>query len=326
MAWVLAAGSGCTGGESSSPGAEMSAEARSYLSKALNIMEENALRRDDVDWAEVRRAAFTQAGSAQHPVDTYPVIEMAMSSLADGHSQLFKPDRAKELFSGAPVRSPVEGRALPGRVGYLSLPGVLGSDEIYHQYVREGRAAVAKANRPTACGWVIDLRRNRGGNMWPMLAVAGPILGDGDVGGFVDAKGKKSVWSIEKGSPFVDGESQGWGASTPIGAGSAPVAVLTSRSTASSGEAVTVALRGRPDTRSFGEETTGIPTGNTSYRLSDGALLLLAVVKDADRTGRTYDGPIPPDEEVADNLGRGSKRDPVLEAATAWLSDHPACE
>ncbi|MEU3854069.1 S41 family peptidase [Streptomyces sp. NPDC029554] len=69
---------------------------------------------------------------------------------------------------------------MAGRMGYLSLPGVLGSEKVYQQYVREGRDAVAKADRPNACGWVIDLRRNHGGNMWPMLAVVGPILGDGD--------------------------------------------------------------------------------------------------------------------------------------------------
>ncbi|MER7485510.1 hypothetical protein ABTY20_06220 [Streptomyces sp. NPDC126497] len=109
--------------------------------------------------------------------------------------------------------------------------------------------------------------------MWPMLAVAGPSLGDGDVGSFVDADGRKTVWSIEKGSPRLDGESTGWGTGPPVGGGSAPVAVLTSRSTASSGEAVTVASRGRPDTAPSGRtpqasppETHGTdcPTGRPS--------------------------------------------------------------
>jgi C-terminal processing protease CtpA/Prc len=161
--------------------------------------------------------------------------------------------------------------------------------------------------------------------MWPMLAVVGPILGDGDVGSFVDADGKKTVWSIEKGSPRLDGESTGWGTSPPVGGGSAPVAVLTSRSTASSGEAVTVTFRGRPDTRSFGEDTTGVPTGNAQHRLSDGAILNLTEVMDADRTGRAYDSPIPPDQPVVDNPGRGESRDPVLETATQWLSEQPGC-
>nr|WP_308801701.1 S41 family peptidase [Streptomyces polyasparticus] len=176
-----------------------------------------------------------------------------------------------------------------------------------------------------ACGWAIDPRRNRGGNMWPMLAVVGPILGDGDVGAFVDAAGKKTGWSVEQGSPRVDGAPMGWGASSPIGKGSAPVAVLTGASTGSSGEAVTVAFRGRPDTRSFGAATSGVPTGNAPHHLSDGALLNLTEFEDADRTGRAYDGPIPPDQVVVHHLGRARKSDPVLDAATEWLSGQPAC-
>ncbi|MGW9498751.1 S41 family peptidase [Streptomyces prasinus] len=303
----------------------MSDEARSYLSTALTLMENKALHRDDVDWDEVRRTAFTEADSAQRPGDTYRTIAVALNSLGDGHSGFYDPKRAKEMLGDEQIRNPVKGRALAGRMGYLSLPGVQGSEKVFQQYVREGRDAVAKADRPNACGWVIDLRRNRGGNMWPMLAVVGPILGDGDVGSFVDADGKKTVWSIEKGSPRLDGDSTGWGTSPPVGGGSAPVAVLTSRSTASSGEAVTVAFRGRPDTRSFGEDTTGVPTGNVGHRLSDGAILNLTEVMDADRTGRAYDSAIPPDQPVVDNLGRGESKDPVLDAATEWLSGQPGC-
>jgi C-terminal processing protease CtpA/Prc len=303
----------------------MSDKARSYLATALDLMEDKALRRHDVDWDEIRRTAFTEAGSAQRLGDTYRAIEAALGSLGDGHSSFFDPKRAEESHGDEQVRNPVKGRVLAGGMGYLSLPGVQGSEKVYQQYLREGRDAVAKADRPNACGWVIDLRRNRGGNMWPMLAVVGPILGDGDVGSFVDADGKKAVWSIEKGSPRLDGDSTGWGTSPPVGGGSAPVAVLTNRSTGSSGEAVTVAFRGRPDTRSFGEDTTGVPTGNVNHRLSDGAILNLTEFKDADRTGRAYDSPIPPDQPVVDNLGRGGSKDPVLDAATEWLSEQPGC-
>ncbi|WP_239696099.1 hypothetical protein [Streptomyces sp. Ncost-T6T-1] len=54
-------------------------------------------------------------------------------------------------------------------------------------------------------------------------------------------------------------------------------------------------------------------------------MLNLTEVMDADRTGRAYDSPIPPDEEVVDNLGRGGSRDPVLDAATEWLAEQSSC-
>ncbi|MFF0228300.1 S41 family peptidase [Streptomyces sp. NPDC004629] len=305
----------------------MSPSARIYLSKALSIMEKHSLLRHQVDWADVRSEAFSQADGALKPADTYGAIGSALRSLGDGHSILWEPEKAKENLGSSEV-SPdgLQGRSLKNGIGYLSLPGVQGSQKTYDQYVRQGRAAVAKADRTGACGWVVDLRSDTGGNMWPMLAVVGPVLGDGKVGMFVDADGNRSVWSIKRGAPYLDGKSAGWDDSRPVAGSSPPVAVLTGDRTASAGEAVAVAFRGRPDTRFFGEPTNGVPTGNKAYRLSDGAMLILTEVKDADRTGRTYDAAIPPDEEIVKDprpVARG--RDDVLEAAHSWLLKQAAC-
>lgn len=67
-----------------------------------------------------------------------------------------------------------------------------------------------------------------------------------------------------------------------------PVAVLVDRRTASAAEAVLVACRGRARTRSFGEATSGVPTGNARHRLPDGTRLLITTSVAADRCGNTY--------------------------------------
>ncbi|MFJ6775483.1 S41 family peptidase, partial [Kitasatospora sp. NPDC091257] len=100
-----------------------------------------------------------------------------------------------------------------------------------------------------------------------------------------------------------------------------PVAVLTGPGTGSAGEAVTIAFIGRPDTRSFGARTYGVPTGNAAHRLSDGAVVLLTGAAEADRTGRIHAGPIEPDEAV-DTRKEG---DPSLTAATGWLGRQESC-
>ncbi|MEV0906930.1 S41 family peptidase [Streptomyces hokutonensis] len=303
----------------------MAPAARTYLSKALDIMEEHSLLRREVDWADLRKKAFAQARGARKPADTYGAISSALWSLGDEHSTLSEPKPAKEqLASPAVDLHELEGRSLKNGIGYLSLPGARGSQEAYDKYVQRGRAAVAKADENGACGWVVDLRSETGGGMWPVLAVVGPILGDGKVGMFVDADGKKYTWSIKNGAPYEDGKSQGWSDARPVVRSSPPVAVLTGQGTASAGEAIVVAFRGRPKTRSFGEPTRGVPTGNKAYRLSDTALINLTEAKDADRTGRTYDEAIPPDEEIARNpLARA--RDDVLRAAQDWLLKESAC-
>ncbi|WP_445528119.1 S41 family peptidase [Streptomyces cyslabdanicus] len=290
-------------------------------------MEKHALLRHKVDWADVRSRAFSQARGAQKTADTYGAIGSALHALGDGHSAFWEPDAAKERYGASAVSfDGLEGRSLKGGVGYISLPGVQGSQEAYDQYVRQGRSAVAKAGAAETCGWVVDLRSDTGGNMWPMLAVVGPILGDGEVGALEDADGNTSGWSIKDGSPYENGESRGWGDGQPFAKSAPPVAVLTGKRTGSAGEAVVVAFRGRPDTRSFGEQTYGVPTGNKGYHLSDGAVLSLTEVKDADRTGRAYDAPIPPDVEIVNDPRPVARdRDEVLQAAQNWLLKQAAC-
>ncbi|MFJ8586845.1 S41 family peptidase [Streptomyces sp. NPDC093595] len=322
---VLVLTAACTGPQQP-PEPVMSAEARSYLTAVLDLMEKNSLHRRTIDWAEVRRDAFSQAGGARTTADTYGAIHGAVLALGDRHSRFVEPVQAADITTPGKAIATPEGRSLDDRVGYLSLPALRGPDEAYQRYVRAGRAAVAKAGGPRACGWVVDLRENTGGASWPMLAVVGPVLGDGTVGMFIDADGRRIPWTIERGGPRSGGHDFGWGDAPSAGDGRAPVAVLTDRATASAGEAVAVAFRGRPDTRSFGERTMGVPTGNVTYPLSDKALLVLTQVRSADRTGRAYDGPIAPDEEfVIPQDGQPDGEDRALEAARSWLLDRPAC-
>lgn len=81
----------------------------------------------------------------------------------------------------------------------------------------------------------------------------------------------------------------------------APVAVLCSGVTSSSGEATLLAFLGRPRTQTF-----GMPTG--------------CLTTSADRLGRVYEGGVTPDEHVAitwESVGEVS--DPGVRRAAAWL-------
>ena len=90
------------------------------------------------------------------------------------------------------------------------------------------------------------------------------------------------------------------------------VAVLTDRGVGSSGEAVAVAFRARPGTRSFGSPTCGLSTANQTFTLSDGSLLLLTVSVMADRTLTPYGESLVPDESVSGDAE-------VVQSAIAWL-------
>ncbi|MGW1467919.1 S41 family peptidase [Streptomyces sp. NPDC002308] len=310
---------GCTGGGGAEPEDTMAPKARAYLTSALDLMEEHSLVKAEVDWPKVRRDAFARAAKARTPAETYGPIRQALRDLGDGHSAFLDPrDVARTLDTSADDPMLPEGRRLPGGIGYLMLPPVA-SDEVAAPYVRSARSTVAGIDDEGACGWVVDLRGESGGDMWGPLAAVGPILGDGEAGAAVHADGRKEPWAVQDGTPsaYVDT----WGPAAPLARPLPPVAVLTSRRTASAGEAVVISFLGRPGTRTFGEATMGVPTANSPYRLSDGAMVVLTVAREADRTGRVYDGPLTPDVVVPETRGP----DKALKAATTWLSAQKPC-
>lgn len=317
---VLAAVAGCTASDTDAgPEDRMAPKARAYLASALDVMEKHALVTEDVDWPKLRQDAFAEARQARTPSDTYRAIRQGLRDLNDEHSTFYDPEAASEnLNTPADDLILPEGHRLAGSIGQLILPPEP-SDRVAAPYVRSARSTVAELDGQGVCGWIIDLRSNHGGDMWGPLAAVGPVLGDGTVGSVVYADGKKSPWTLRNGTPrqYLDK----WGPAKPLARPAPPVAVLTSRRTASAAEAVTIAFRGRPDTRTFGEATAGVPTANASYELSDGALVILTVAREADRNGRLYNGPVEPDVEVPETRGH----DQALEEATDWLRKQKAC-
>jgi carboxyl-terminal processing protease len=212
-------------------------------------------------------------------------------------------------------------RRLDDGIGYLELTGVRSGPNAasYDDTVHE---LLDQIDDGTLRGCIVDLRRNAGGAVWPMLCGIGPLAGDGQVGAFASASGSAD-WSYD--AKLGSAKSASYELAKvdkphPLRA-DLPVAVLTGPLTAGAGEAIVVAFAGRARTRRFGEGTRGLPTSNTQIPLADGALLVLTVTVHADRTGTRYEEVIAPDEAVEIDWGRfGAANDPVLAAACRWLA------
>ncbi|MCI0394975.1 MAG: S41 family peptidase [Chloroflexi bacterium] len=229
--------------------------------------------------------------------------------------------------AGHPANPRPTGRRLDGGIGYLELTRFTGEGEAASQYAAEVQQLIAGLETTPVCGWVVDLRRNSGGNLWPMLLGAAPLLGAGWVGSLVDAEGTVTRWMLRPDDLRLDGQviveiEEGYRLAQP----EPPVAVLTSRITGSAGEGVVVAFLGRENSRLFGEWTAGVASANRARELSDGALLFVTTAFFADTAGQVYDGKIVPDETIPVDWQRfGADEDPVLQAAVAWLKGQPAC-
>jgi carboxyl-terminal processing protease len=332
-------------------------DAAAFLDNAIDIMRQHALHGQGVDWTEVRTEAFKRAGGAFNPIDTYPAIYWALVQLGDPGSHLrlppgLYPDQIallqqaeKEALTNAPggprvdnsIPTAFTSRRLPeGHVitaqgrnfGYVVLPRCSAKDNdgllLYAADIRRILTDIAAQNPK---GWIVDLRGNTGGNMWPMLTGIGPILGDGPAGSFVAADGNitwfyqdgktgtRNPGGIETVSLNLDEEPA---LRTPT---QAPVAVLVDSSTASSAEAITIAFHGRPDTRFFGTHTAGKSTAVQPFKLDDGAELYLTTAIDADRSGKSYPDGFTPDQivSVSGSSMPQENNDPVIQAAQTWL-------
>jgi hypothetical protein len=281
-------------------------EVIAYLTELLDLMQANALYRDRIDWPAFREHIIQRANAdaASTIVGAHPAIQAALRLLGDRHSSY-------RDASGQAVRNPLAptcgGRAepapgVPADIGYLRISAfspldpaaVLAHAEQLQQQIRT-------ADGPGIVGWLVDLRGNGGGNMYPMLVGVGPILGDGVAGFFIYPSDAAADFGYRNGAAFVGGQAQGTYVSAPYRLlNELPrVAVLMGPGTASSGEAIVLAFRGRPRSRSFGLPTCGLATANRALPLSDGAVLALTTSFIADRDQRTFDGPIPPDEATS---------------------------
>ena len=312
-------------------------EAIRYLDAALALMREHSLRRADVDWATLRAQALEHARGAASAAEAQLAVRFAVRELGDRHSYLQGAAATRTLATTAVANArtglpltPPHGRRLGENLAYVNVPGFAGGTPAQQvEFAETLKNAIQANDDARVCGWVVDLRQNTGGNLWPMLAGLGPLLGEGELAASLYPDGRRvSVW-------HRDGQA-GFGDYTQLRVRSpyrvhaqVPAAVLLGPATASSAEILSVALRGRHATRSFGAPTRGLTAGNRIFALADGASLVLTVAATTDAAGRVYAGPLVPDQLVAgaDSPSRRapSAVDETLAAASAWLTAGDAC-
>lgn len=298
--------------------------AAAYLTEALDLMHEYSINRDKVDWHEIEALAVRLAEGAEMPENTYYAIRTAMGQLGDNHSVFFTPDEAADFDEGPAsfTTPPIEVR--DDGIGYVSVGRYIGNIGPQADAFATDLARRVATELDRTCGWIVDLRANSGGNMWPMVGGLAPLLGTGSVGSFTYPGGRTESWELVDGIALWDGMAMvEYGTTTNT---DMPVAVLVGRRTASSGEALTIAFSGRPDTRLFGQPTAGFTTSNEPLWLSDGAMMALTMSVFTDRTGLAYgfEQSVIPDEIAGpDSTARG---DEPLTLAAAWLLEQPACE
>lgn len=296
--------------------------ARDYLDSAIEALRENHVNRDKVDWRALESEARRRSDGAETSAETYPAIRWLIAQLGEKHTT-FEPPLPLRDPNAPPkprkARPQPEAKLADGRYGYLRATQFVGSREDGTGYAATLRDGISRLDAQGACGWIVDLRGNPGGNVWPMIDGLGALLGTPPFLVFdVPGQGRFEVM-FRDGVAYQKGGLRPYSVDnyTPLRNPEAPVAVLIDGETASSAEALAVAFAGRANVRSFGQPTADYITVNNPLDLADGAVIYMTVGWNADRSGKRYESAIEPDERV-DVAAAPTK-------AAAWLAAQPAC-
>ncbi len=249
-----------------------------YVRKAVKIMDRQGLYAQGERW-EAAKAEALAAHPASHE-EAVEIVQKALKVAGGKHSFILSADEVTDNDTSAWAMPSVE---LRDGIAVITLPAFGGNESDGRRYA----ATVLEALPGRLNGVVIDLRDNRGGNMYPMIAAVHRFLPDDDMLRFRSRKGTQPI-----SCDFVM-RSVGMERQAPI---ECPVAILTDEWTASSGEAVLICFRGMEKVKVFGSPTAGYASANMPFPLPDGSQLVLTTGCDVARTGEEFcDDPIVPD-------------------------------
>ena len=250
-----------------------------YVKKAVRIMDKHGIYAQGPEWEKAKQEALSAKPTN---LDEAQEIVVQAGKVAGGkHTYLMTTDEVTENDTSSWEMPTVE--LLENNIAYIKLPAFSGNADEGVRY-----ANTVLDDLPDALqGAIIDLRGNRGGNMYPMIAAVHRLLPDDVILKFSSHKRPMSI------NTFFVLQTVGLEKQTPI---DCPVALLTDDWTGSSGEAVLICFRGLPNTRTFGSPTAGYCSCNQPFALPGGSQLVLTIGEDIARTGEAFcDDPIAPD-------------------------------
>lgn len=160
-----------------------SAVVTAYLDQLVTVMQRRSINRLSIQWPAFRTAVLAEAGAAQTIPEAYPAVRVALGLLPDNHS--FYVSSTGSTISNSSRRcssAPFEPPLLPEGIGYVRVGSFSGFAPAATGFADSVQRTISSADRADLTGWIVDLRGDGGGKMWPMVAGVGPVLGGGTIG------------------------------------------------------------------------------------------------------------------------------------------------
>ncbi len=288
------------------------------MDEALNFIQQNALRREEIDWNDLRKKTHLAAKED----GAHNAIRLALFLLNDHHSRLFSPDEEEAFLEEL---KPIEieqimekGDLIDEKIGYLYVPRFpSGHPQDISHYASNLQKLIRELEEKGADRWVIDLRGNSGGIAMAMMMGLAPFFNSSEIlniwfGARNDLEGltfdgKTLRYQEDTKIYSISVEENAYHLQNP----SPKIALLLNGQTGSAGEQTALSFIGLNNIRSFGKKTGGSTTMHLGYVLPDGYQIHLAHFYMNDRQDNIYPSGIHPDEYT----------DEPLLAAKLWLQE-----
>ncbi len=301
----------------------------------------NSIHRTTLDWKQVDKTFNEQIKTAKTLNDTMNCFVAVFRSLKDVHSQIYLNNQYYGHYSifddsilawlkplndkAISVTNKIHSEVISKGIGYIRVPTFQVFDPIQiNSFAQSIADSISKLSTKSKIGFIIDLRLNGGGNIYPMLSGLSQFLGDQTIGFETDINDSiVRAWEIKNGN-FVIGGYQ----TTDIKVNqmsnltNLPIVVIIGPVTKSAGSMVAIAFKGRPNTLFIGEPTAeGYTTSNGYFQFAPNLALNFATNYVADRYRNVYKKTVNPDTTInqGDNFDN-LLNDEKIKTSIKWLT------
>ncbi|OJX49637.1 MAG: hypothetical protein BGO88_15510 [Flavobacterium sp. 38-13] len=182
-----------------------SKESLKLKKEIFQIIKENSLYTDSLDWKKIKEEyemiVLSENDSASQAI-LFKFFTEKLRQVGDHHS-FFVSKKTMSTRKQTTDHEQPKSKYLGDQIGLIKVPHCLTFDSekdlALANTIREEIKSVD--NTYTVTDWIVDLRHNSWGNMWPMLAGLNALIEDEEVGYFVyPASNNKISWSSKNGS------------------------------------------------------------------------------------------------------------------------------
>lgn len=270
-----------------------------FASIAVNEMDQKGLFARGDYWEKVKQETLNRVKGAKSYAETLPALSKAVEVAGGKHSTIYQENQVDKTDVVMPTAKVNQG------ILTIEIPEFVGNEAQAKTYAKKISNALLNTSYKDL---IIDLSKNRGGDMGPMISGLAPILPDGILVFAIDKNHSEREITLSN--------NQLSGGGTPVDIGSAKkikdlrVALLLGRETGSSGEITAMSFLGLKNVKTFGTPTAGYTTVNWQFNMYNGYTMQVTTEMLKDRMGKVYkNSPIEPDVQT----------NQAYEKATEWF-------